>query len=132
MSDIIDICRQNALHYSQQVIKPENGFSQYFDWSDHIAVEDTSEFPYHLNKTAQYVEKLSQLFETTLIPAQFQQCYDNWYQHTVAAAWMHDIGMLDAREKHNIISAQYLFHNKQGFDFTHLQKEDKVKIGLSR
>ena len=76
----------------------------YFDWADHVAVEDVTEYPYHLNKTAQDVEKLSLIFEKTLVKAQFQQWRAQWYQQTVAAAWMHDIGMIKARERHNILS----------------------------
>ncbi|MGK0291131.1 MAG: hypothetical protein ACI86H_002598 [bacterium] len=131
---IIDICRTAALQYSKEVCKPDleygNVFPKYFDWSDHIASEDTG-YSHHLNKAAEDIEKLAKIFkEHCFHTNSFEAWKNDWLEQTIAAAWIHDVGMIKDRNKHDFYSAQFLFTNEYGFNFSEISEEDRIKIGL--
>ncbi len=133
--EIIGICKKNALLYSKKVCRMtlEDGvpFPEYFDWSDHIAVEQTGGYLYHLNKTAIEIDNLVQIFQPHFFPEYFEIWQNDWYEQTLSAAWIHDIGMLKSRIDHGVVSAEVLFEeNDFGFDFSEISHEDRVKIGM--
>ncbi len=132
--DMIEICRTVALKYSEKICEPldkyDNIFPEYFDWADHIATEKTEDYIYHLNKTVSEIEKMVNIFEKHIPHGYFNSWKNNWYDQTRAAAWIHDIGMIEGRDIHGILSAEYLFENKFGFDFNGISQEDKIKIGM--
>ncbi len=132
---LTDICKNIAVQYSTIVSKPcyryGNEFPEYFDWADHIA--GTDDYPYHLNQVASDVEKLVDI----LTPPDDNNNFDdysqwrkNWHCQTVSAAWIHDIGMIKDREKHGLISAQFLFENYPDLSTNGIEPEDKIKIAL--
>ena len=133
---MINICRRNALWFSEAVcrrrLNPNAPFHPYFDWSDHIAVEGRPAYPYHLNKTAAEVVRLARLFRPHFADtADFALWAREWYRQTVAAAWVHDIGMLDERTLHGQKSAAFVLDNdKNGLDFIGIDGNDRLKIGL--
>lgn len=133
---MIAICRRNALWFSDAVcrlrIHPETPFHPYFDWSDHIAAEGETDYPYHLNKTAEGVTGLVRLFRPCFSEiADFAGWVRDWYRQTVAAAWIHDIGMLEERNLHGQKSAAFVLDNDtNGFDFSGIDWQDRLKIGL--
>ncbi|MCP4129432.1 MAG: hypothetical protein GY754_00310 [bacterium] len=131
---IVDICRQNALIYSEKICLPlpqyGNIFPEYFDWADHVASPDNSGYPFHLNKIVSDIELLAAIFEKSIPPKYLERWQTNWFQQTLAAAWIHDIGMIDDRDHHGRLSAEFLFKNSHGFDFSDIVDEDKIKIAL--
>ncbi len=131
---IIEICKTNALIFSEEICKLNpNPFPEYFDWSDHIAIktETKEDYQYHLNKTALDIEKLINIFRPYLADADFRIWEEGWYFQTLAAAWIHDIGMLKNRSKHSVGTAEALFEeNEFGIDFKGIGIEDRVKIGM--
>lgn len=132
---MIDICRKNALLFSETIcrlrIDATVPFPVYFDWADHIAVETMRGYPYHLSKTAAEAERMVNLFEPYFERESFSQWKKDWYRQMLAAAWIHDIGMLSDRDRHGLRSAAILFEgNQHGFDFAAIGKEDRIKIGL--
>lgn len=133
---MIDVCKRNALKYSREVCTiidktVSDIFPVYFDFPDHIAVDkDVMAYPYHLNKTVRDVEKIISIFEKEMIGEFYNSWKKNWLNQTLAAAWMHDIGMIEDRDKHGEISARSLFDNGQGYDFDGIDEDDKIKIAL--
>jgi len=135
---MIDICKKNALLYTKLICKPtkESPFSKYFDWADHIATNDHAEtdqpddYLYHLNKTAVEIDNLVTIFRPHIRPNDFNSWEKKWHEPTLAAAWIHDIGMVDGREKHGQKSAEMLFNDDPRFDFTGIALKDKIKTGL--
>jgi len=130
--DIIDICKKNALLYSEKVGRlNENPFPEYFDWSDHIATPETEDYLYHLNKTAIELDNLVTIFRPHIEANRFSAWEKNWYAQTISAAWIHDIGMLIKRDNHGVGSAELFFEeNDLGFDFTEIDIENRIKIGM--
>jgi len=133
-NNIIEVCKNNALIYSEQICKPiekyQNVFPEYFDWADHIASENSNDYVYHLNKTVDDVNKLINIYQKFIPHETLSKWIDNWYNNTIAAAWIHDIGLLEDIDNHGTKSAQYLFNSRNIFDFTEINIEDKIKIGL--
>ncbi len=146
-SIIVEICRKNALEYSRKVCKKINTnisdlFPIYFDYPDHIAVEESEfkEYHYHLNKSVRDVETFTGIFEKVANKNVFYPWKEDWFEQTKAAAWIHDIGMIDvwdedkdenrARDKHGETSARFLFKNSYGLDFSRISVEDRIKITL--
>ncbi|MDM8555960.1 hypothetical protein QUF75_14625 [Desulfococcaceae bacterium HSG7] len=134
--NIIEICKKNALIFSEEVcrLSSQNGipFPEYFDWSDHIAVSEPGDYIYHLNKTVIEVEKLIVILKACFPDLEnFQSWEKDWLSQVLAAAWIHDIGMLSKRARHGIKSAEILLgENDWGFDFNAIGDEDRVKIGM--
>ncbi|MCP4373194.1 MAG: hypothetical protein GY797_34580, partial [Deltaproteobacteria bacterium] len=86
---------------------------------------------YHLNKTALDIEKLVNIFRPHLEDADFKIWEEGWYSQTLAAAWIHDIGMLKNRRNHSVGTAEALFEEDRfGFDFQGIGIGDRVKIGM--
>ncbi|MCP4267797.1 MAG: hypothetical protein GY777_19890 [Candidatus Brocadiaceae bacterium] len=146
-TEIVNICRENALEYSRKVCKKINTnisdiFPIYFDYPDHLAVEESEfkEYPYHLNKAVRDIEILTDIFKDILDIDVFELWKANWFEQTRAAAWIHDIGMIDvkdedrdevrARIKHGETSARFLFKNSFGLDFSGISEENRIKIAL--
>jgi len=134
-ASMLDICRENALLFSEAVcrLQPDetNPFPAYFDWPDHIAVKTESRYLYHLNKTVMNTERIVTLFEPYFESDSFSRWKEDWYKQTLAAAWIHDIGMIADRHNHGFESAALLFDgNQHGFDFAGIEMEDRIKIGL--
>jgi len=132
---MIEICKENALIFSKEVCKAtpsnDNPLPEYYDWSDHIAVSEPDDYIYHLNKTVIEVEKLFAIFKPHFDPDHFKSWEKDWLSQVLAAAWIHDIGMLNKRDKHGIKSAEILLgENDWGFDFNAIGDEDRVKIGM--
>ncbi len=134
---LVEICEHNALLYSEKICKPiskyGDEFPDYFDWSDHIAGKNDSDYQYHLNKMASDVEMLAGIFKPHIDDDKYkdyENWHENWYKQTIAAAWIHDIGMIEDREIHGLLSAQFLFNNNYDFDFTVIKEVNKIKIAL--
>lgn len=133
--NIIDICVKNALKYSKEVCavssKESYPFPIYFDWADHIAISEANDYLFHLNKTALELENLITIFKSYIKPDHFEFWKHNWHEQVIAAAWIHDIGMIKTRKDHSVISAEFLFDkNDFGFDFKDISHEDRVKMGM--
>lgn len=129
---IVDICRTNALLFSKKICGLNHGpFPEYFDWSDHIGTSEPHDYPYHLNNTATEVDTLAAIFKPHIETDYYEPWHNNWHEQTLAAAWIHDIGMLKSRIDHGIWSAKFLFgENNLGFDFKGIGIKDRIKIGL--
>lgn len=126
--NIIEVCKDNAIKYSSEI--ELKAFHDYFDWSDHIAASEKTEYSYHLNKMAEDIKAMAQLYKK-IVPHEFyKQWEDNWLTQTIAAGWVHDIGMIIGREPHGKYSAECLFSDNPVFDFSALSEEDRVKIGV--
>ncbi len=132
---LIEICKKNALIYSEKVCSPlseyGNAFPEYFDWADHIAVTEAGNYFYHLNKIVSDVIDLAEILGKYFNQASYELWKNNWYAQTQGAAWIHDIGMIYDRYDHEFHSAKFVFQkNDYGFDFNGISLEDKIKIGL--
>ena len=139
-NNIVSICKQNAYLYSEKICntleKYNNIFPEFFDWSDHIAADSNDKYTYHLNKIVNDIEKLIVIFKKIIPEVTFEDWKKKWYYQTIAAAWIHDIGLLntisdaDNAHKHSYYSASYLFNNKDGFNFDSIDTNNKIKIAL--
>ncbi|GAH86140.1 unnamed protein product, partial [marine sediment metagenome] len=106
-------------------------FPEYFDWSDHIATSGTQDYLYHLNKTVLEIDNLVRIFELHFQSKDFKLWKKEWHNQTLSAAWVHDIGMIDNRKEHGIISAEIILgKNGHEFDFNGINNEDRAKIGI--
>jgi len=133
--NLIGLCRKNALLFTETVCRLQAGatcpFPEYFDWADHIAVNRIRDYPYHLNKTTREARRIVALFKPFFKEASFNDWKKNWYAQTLAASWIHDIGMLSDRNRHGYGSAALLFGaNPYGLDFNAIAIDDRIKIGL--
>ena len=124
--------------YTGLICQPTKGnlFPDYFDWADHIATRSNSQtdqsnhYFYHLNKTAAEVERLAAVFKPHIPADDFNSWEKEWRKPSLAAAWIHDIGMIETRENHGLASAEMLFNADPRFDFKKINLEDKIKTGL--
>jgi len=129
---IVDICKHNALLFTQKIcnVAPDNIFPEYIDWADHIATEDTQDYIFHLNKTVSDVEKIIQILKPHLPEQFYEEWKEEWYEATLASAWIHDIGMLDDRNEHGKKSAEFIVKKDSRFEFEKIDIIDRIKIGI--
>jgi hypothetical protein len=130
---IIKICKENAIKYSKEICIPKKGnfFPEYIDWADHIATDHSYDYQYHLNKAATDIEKLVKIFETFIPEKYFSDWKDDWYEVTLASAWVHDIGMIADRDDHGTKSAEIVLKNNDSrFNFNAVDIIDRIKIAI--
>jgi len=125
---IIEICKEKAIEYSNKICKAKIGsiFPEYVDWADHIAKDDINGYQFHLNKTVSDFEKLLNIFKK-FMPEHYIQWEEEWYEVSVASAWVHDIGMIVDRNNHGTKSAELVIKNDE---FNEIDYIDRIKIGI--
>ena len=130
---IVDICKQNAYLFTLEVCKVKEGntFPEYIDWADHIAKNDLQGYQYHLNKIVSDLQKLVNIFKSYMPEQNYTEWKEEWYHITIAAAWIHDIGMIDDRDEHGKRSAELILKNDDHrFNFDKIDMVDRIRIAI--
>jgi hypothetical protein len=77
------------------------------------------------------IEKLVQILEPHIPEKYFSEWKDDWYEITLASAWIHDIGMIDVRNDHGEKSAEFVLNNSDPrFNFNAIDLIDRIKIAI--